>query len=53
MAGPRGAETAAVRKRSGNGSGWTPTVANLVVLIGLEIAAYLALRYAFRRAHGG
>lgn len=34
-------------------NGWTPTVANLVVLIALEIAAYCALRWAFRTAHGG
>lgn len=32
---------------------WTPTVANLVVLIALEIGAYVGLRYAFRAAHGG
>jgi hypothetical protein len=50
MAGPKGAErTAAVRE----GGGWTPTVANLMVLLALEIAAYCALRWAFRTAHGG
>lgn len=49
MAGPRGAEQTA---RVG-GSGWTPTVANLMVLLALEIAAYCALRWAFRTAHGG
>lgn len=49
MAGPTGANvTAPVRQ-----SGWTPTVSNLVVLIALEIAAYVALRWAFRTAHGG
>lgn len=48
MAGPRSA-TASV----GNGTGWTPSVANLVVLIVLEIAIYAGLRYAFRTAHGG
>ena len=47
MAGPAGAGTG---QRAG---GWTPTVANLVVLIALEIAAYIALRWAFRTAHGG
>lgn len=50
MAGPR---TAVVTAPVGNGNGWTPTVKNLVVLIALEIAAYMALRYAFRTAHGG
>ena len=33
--------------------GWSPTVANLAVLIVLEIVAYVALRWAFRTAHGG
>lgn len=50
MAGPRSANVTAP---VGNGTGWTPTVANLVVLIALEIAAYCALRWAFRTAHGG
>jgi hypothetical protein len=50
MAGPRSANTTAPVR---NGNGWTPTVANLVVLVALEIAAYLVLRYAFRTAHGG
>jgi hypothetical protein len=50
MAGPRGAEQTA---RVGTRTGWTPTVANLIVLIALEIAAYCALRWAFRTAHGG
>lgn len=50
MAGPRSANvTAPVENRTG----WTPTVANLVVLVALEIAAYVALRWAFRTAHGG
>jgi hypothetical protein len=49
MAGPKGANvTAAIRESS-----WSPTVANLVVLVLLEIAAYCALRWAFRTAHGG
>lgn len=46
MAGPTGTVTS-------NGKGWTPTTLNLVVLIGLEIIAYCALRWAFRAAHGG
>ena len=50
MAGPRGANTTAPVS---SGTGWTPTVANLIVLIALEIAAYCALRWAFRTAHGG
>lgn len=48
MAGPAGVATPGT-----NRAGWTPTVANLVVLIVLEIAAYAALRWAFRTAHGG
>jgi hypothetical protein len=32
---------------------WHPTVANLAVLIILEITAYLALRWVFRTANGG
>lgn len=50
MAGPRGVERAASVR---NESGWTPTLVNLFVLIALEIAAYVALRWAFRTAHGG
>lgn len=49
MAGPRAANVTSAR---GNG-GWTPTVANLVVLVALEIVAYCCLRWAFRTAHGG
>lgn len=49
MAGPRGVNTA----RPTTTAGWSPTVANLVVLVALEIAAYCALRWAFRTAHGG
>ena len=52
MAGPRGANVTAPTA-TGNGTGWSPTVANLAVLIALEIAAYCALRWAFRTAHGG
>lgn len=51
-AGPKGGNMPA-RTGNGNGTGWTPTVANLAVLIVLEIAAYCALRWAFRTAHGG
>lgn len=50
MATPR---TATTQPAVGSDSGWTPTVANMVVLIALEIAAYVALRWAFRTAHGG
>ncbi len=35
------------------GGNWTPTTVNLAVLILLEIAGYIALRYAFRSVHGG
>lgn len=55
-AGPKGgnmpAQATPTRGRTTNG-GWTPTVANLLVLVLLEIAAYCALRWAFRTAHGG
>lgn len=51
MAGPKGAEHTAFARRAG--TGWTPTVANLLVLIALEIVAYCLLRYAFRTVHGG
>jgi hypothetical protein len=50
MAGPRGGTmTAPVRGQAT----WSPTVANLLVLIALEIVAYCVLRYAFRTVHGG
>jgi hypothetical protein len=49
MAGPRSANVTAQTSVGG----WTPTVANLIVLVALEIAAYCALRWAFRTAHGG
>lgn len=49
MAGPAGAGTRALRAPEG----WTPTVANLIVLIVLELAAYAVLRWTFRTAHGG
>jgi hypothetical protein len=29
--------------------GWTPTVANLLVLVVLEIVAFAAIRYVFHR----
>lgn len=41
-----------VKAGGGNGA-WTPTMVNLAVLIALEIGGYIALRYAFRSAHGG
>lgn len=49
MAGPSGAGTRPLFKSDG----WTPTVSNLIVLVALEIGAYVALRWAFRTAHGG
>ena len=30
-------------------SGWTPTVANLLVLVVVELAAFAAIRYLFKR----
>ena len=50
MAGPKGAN---LTTPLGARSGWSPTVANLVVLIAVEIALYCLLRWAFRTAHGG
>lgn len=47
--GPKGAGSRSFIKSEG----WTPTVTNLVVLVALEIGAYVALRWAFRTAHGG
>lgn len=49
MAGPAGAGT----RRVSLPEGWTPSVANLLIIITLELAAYAALRWAFRAAHGG
>lgn len=49
MAGPKGAGSRPLF----NADGWTPTVSNLLVLVLLEIGAYMALRWAFRTAHGG
>lgn len=49
MAGPKGAGTRSLF----NSEGWTPTVSNLIVLVALELAAYVVLRYVFRTAHGG
>jgi len=49
MAGPKGPETG---PRFGSTT-WSPTVANLAVILVLEIAGYVALRWAFRTAHGG
>lgn len=34
-------------------AGWEPTTLNLVILIVFELAAYVALRWVFRTAHGG
>lgn len=50
MAGPAGAGTASKRSLV---AGWTPTVANLLLLVVVEMVAYAGLRYAFRNAHGG
>lgn len=49
MAGPKGAGT----RPLWNAEGWTPTVTNLIILVLLELGAYVVLRYAFRSAHGG
>ncbi len=50
MAGPK---TGNMVAPGGVATGWTPTVANLMILVALEIVAYCALRWAFRTAHGG
>jgi hypothetical protein len=39
-------------KKNASG-GFHPTVVSLMVLVLLEFAAYAALRYTFRSAHGG
>ena len=41
------------RRWRGGGVTWSPTVVNLLVLIGIEIAIYVGLRYLFKTAHGG
>jgi hypothetical protein len=51
-AGPRGLTTTGTGPRIGS-AGFNPTVINLLVLVALEIGAYMALRYAFKTAHGG
>lgn len=51
-AGSNGGATMPKMSVAGAGA-WTPTILNLLVLITLEIAGYVALRYAFRSAHGG
>lgn len=40
-------------RRFGSSGAWTPTLLNLVVLIAIEIGAYIALRWTFRAVHGG
>lgn len=49
-AGPdgKGAAVPGLSPATGSKSGWTPTVANLLVLVVFELAAFAALRYAFR-----
>lgn len=49
MAGPKGVQTGA----KAGPAAWQPTVAYLVALIAVELAAYCGLRYVFRNAHGG
>lgn len=49
MAGPMGVRTGT----SPATAAWQPTVAYLVALIAVELAAYCGLRYVFRNAHGG
>lgn len=51
-AGPRGLMTTGTGPRVGMG-GFSPTVINLLALVLLEIGAYVALRFAFKTAHGG
>lgn len=53
MAGARGGAYVSSPTTGNTPGAWSPTVGNLVVLIGLEIIAYALLRYAFRTAHGG
>lgn len=49
-AGPRGITAPGTGPRTG---GWSPTVLNLLVLVALEVGGYVALRWVFRKAHGG
>lgn len=49
MAGPKGVRTGLASVTTA----WQPTVAYLVALIVVELAAYAGLRYVFRNAHGG
>lgn len=49
MAGPKGVRTGMQSVTTA----WHPTVAYLVALIVVELAAYAGLRYVFRNAHGG
>lgn len=37
----------------GEGGTWHPTVTYLVVLVILEFLAFAAMRYTFRKVHGG
>lgn len=52
-AGPRGITAPGSGPRTGGMGGFSPTVLNLLLLVGLEVGAYIALRFAFRTAHGG
>ena len=47
MAGPSGMMPTSGRQR------WEPTTVNVVVLVVAELAAFAALRWFFRQAHGG
>lgn len=50
---PKEEQSTMAKNFSGAVGSWHPTVANLAVLIVLELAAYAGLRYVFRSAHGG
>lgn len=52
MAGPKGVNIP-TSPATGRTATWSPTTANLLVLVALEIIGYCALRYLFRTAHGG
>lgn len=50
-AGPRGITAPGSGPRA-TGT-FSPTVVNLLILVGVEVAAYIALRMIFKTAHGG
>ena len=46
--GPGGGGSMPISPGAGQVKGWSPTVANLLVILIIEIALFSAIRYAFR-----